>query len=220
MEAAKLQAQVTYNATINTAVPFHMEYIASLVLYPSVSLLVSSESIVYQTLPTNMAFSSASASVPNSLTLAVKSNRPNAALSSASLSTGFSLSTVGSSVSFTVTACDVYGNVAPEWFSDAAQVIHSKVTAMFDCVKRCTCVTLSSDLHRWIHKRRVLAAFHHEILFDGYTCPRGVCCCRCCHGGSINTIIWPRSPSVESSRRHNVRSFRSRHFIFQVSVRP
>ena len=135
MEAAKLPAQVTHNATINTAVPFHMEYTASPVLYPSVTLLVSSESIVSQPIPTNMAFSSATAIVPSPFTLAVQSNRPSAAPSSASLSSGFSLTTVGSSVSFTVTAYDAYGNVAPEWFTDAAQVVHSKVMAMCDCVE-------------------------------------------------------------------------------------
>jgi hypothetical protein len=128
MEGSMSQAQATYyNATVNAAVSFHMEYTSSPLLQPAVLLSVSSESIVAQPLPANMAFSYASDIVPNPSALTVRSSRPNAALSATALSSGFSLSTVGSAVSFTIVVSDGYGNVVPAWYNDALQVIHSKV---------------------------------------------------------------------------------------------
>jgi hypothetical protein len=127
MDAAAAQGEATYNATMNTAVSFYMDYVSSAYVRPSAILTVSSTSMVAQLLPVNMLFASVSAPAQNPFVLTVKPNRLCATLSATSLSAGFSLSTVGAIVSFTVAASDGYGNDVSAWPDDTLQTIHSKV---------------------------------------------------------------------------------------------
>ena len=112
---------------MNTAVAFVMDYSACLRCQPGLVLSVSSQSIVLQPLSTDMLFSFASAIIPNPSVLTVKASRASAALSATTLSAGFSLSTVGSSVSFAVVAADGYGNSVSEWPDGSLQALYSKV---------------------------------------------------------------------------------------------
>jgi hypothetical protein len=125
MDAVAMRGQATYNATMNTAVSFYMDYISSPYVRPSAILTVSSPSMVAQPLPVDMLFSSASVKAPNPFVLTVNPSTPCAALSAAS---SFSLSTVGSAVSFTVAASDRFGNDVAAWPDDALLAIHTKVT--------------------------------------------------------------------------------------------
>ena len=179
-----------------------MEYISSPSLQPAVVLSVSSDSITAQPLPVNMAFGSASGIVPNPSVLAVKSSRPCAALSATALSSGFSLSTVGSAVSFTVAASDGYGNIVPAWYNDASQVIYSKVcnlaSAAYVLLSYCFL-----DLHHWIHnhgqRHSLSPAFNNKVLFCRSTWPGRVCACGSLHGSSV-AAIRPRDSPLEPSR--------------------
>ena len=125
--AATSLATATYSATMNTAVAFVMDYSACLRCQPGLVLSVSSQSIVLQPLSTDMLFGFASAIIPNPSVLTVKASRASAALSATTLSAGFSLSTVGSAVSFAVVAADGYGNSLSEWPDSSLQALHSKV---------------------------------------------------------------------------------------------
>jgi hypothetical protein len=127
VNAATSLAHTTYNATLNTAVSFVMDYSACLRCQPSIVLSVSSQSIAMQPLSTDMLYTFASSIVPNPSVLTVKANRPSAALSVTTLSSGFTLSTVGAAVSFTVVAADDYGNAVSEWPDASLQALHSKV---------------------------------------------------------------------------------------------
>jgi hypothetical protein len=98
-------------------------------IWAGVVLSVSSQSIVSQPLPIQMVFTAASTVAPGASVLTVKPSSPCASLSAVTLSSGFSLCTVGSAVSFDVVASDGYGNLVPVWPADTLQTLHSKVRA-------------------------------------------------------------------------------------------
>jgi hypothetical protein len=125
------QSQAMFNASQNTAVPFFMEYNSLRSAAPYALLTVSSLSITAQLVPVDMLFGAASDALPNVPVLTVKHAAVCAALSNVTLSSGFSLSTVGSVLSMTVIAYDQYANAMSSRPNDALQLLYSKVLFFF-----------------------------------------------------------------------------------------